>query len=34
MSNLNADDQVITRPNIGCAMRVMNTLGHGFHQKP
>jgi len=34
MSNLNAADQVITRPIIGCAMRVINTLGHGFHEKP
>ncbi len=34
MSNLNSDDQVITRPIIGCAMRVINTLGHGLHEKP
>ena len=33
MSNLNADDQEATRPIIGCAMRVLNTLGHGFHEK-
>ncbi|MBL7962558.1 MAG: GxxExxY protein [Flavobacteriales bacterium] len=34
MSDLNADDQETTRPIIGRAMRVMNTLGHGFHEKP
>lgn len=34
MANLNSDDQEITRPIIGCAMRVINTLGHGFHEKP
>ncbi|QQR87705.1 MAG: GxxExxY protein [Flavobacteriales bacterium] len=33
MSNLNADDQEITRPIVGCAMRVLNTLGHGFNEK-
>lgn len=33
MSNLNSDDQVITRPIIGCAMRVI-ALGHGLHEKP
>ena len=34
MSNLNSDDHEITRPIIGCAMRVINTLGHGLHEKP
>jgi hypothetical protein len=32
MPNLNSDDQPLTRPMIGCAMRVINTLGHGFHE--
>lgn len=33
MTNLNADDQPLTRPIIGCSMRVINALGHGFHEK-
>jgi GxxExxY protein len=33
MSNLNSDDQPITRPIVGCAMRVINSMGHGFHEK-
>lgn len=33
MPNLNSDDHEVTRPIIGCAMRVLNELGHGFHEK-
>ena len=33
MSDLNSDDHEITHPIVGCAMRVMNALGHGFHEK-
>jgi GxxExxY protein len=33
MGNLNAEDHETTRPIMGCAMRVMNALGHGFHEK-
>lgn len=34
MTNLNSDDQEVTRPIVGCAMRVLNSLGHGLHEKP
>ncbi|MFN9324425.1 MAG: GxxExxY protein [Flavobacteriales bacterium] len=34
MTNLNSDDHEVTRPIVGCAMRVMNVLGHGLHEKP
>ncbi|MCB9169078.1 MAG: GxxExxY protein [Flavobacteriales bacterium] len=34
MTDLNTDHQELTRPIIGCAMTVLNTLGHGFHEKP
>lgn len=34
MTNLNSEDQLITRPIVGCAMKVLNTLGHGLHEKP
>ena len=34
MSNLNSDDQLTTRAIVGCAMRVLNTLGNGLHEKP
>lgn len=33
MPDLNSDDQEVTRPIVGCAMRMMDTLGHGFHEK-
>lgn len=34
MSNLNSDDHEITRPIVGCAMTVLNSMGHGLHEKP
>lgn len=33
MANLNSNDHEETRPIVGCAMQVLNTLGHGFHEK-
>lgn len=33
MSNLNSEEHEVTRPIVGCAMRVLNALGHGFHEK-
>jgi GxxExxY protein len=34
MTNLNPNSDVRTQDIVGCAMTVLNTIGHGLHEKP